>query len=320
MFIRKYQPADGAALAELFYDTVHTVNAKDYAKEQLDAWAPDKMDLKQWDQSFQKHYSLVAVEGETVAGFGDIDEAGYLDRLYVHRDYQGRGIGSRICTQLEQAVSGEIITHASITARPFFEKRGYRMIKEQQVERRGVYLTNYVMRKELPLQFAYSFRPISEADDPLIAKIIRYNLEKAHLDIPGTAYFDPELDHLSAYYEADPVKRAYLIAENEAGEVIGGVGISDFSGFENCGEIQKLYLSENAKGKGIGKALMWAIQNKAGEMGYESVYLETHSNLKTAIHLYEKLGFYQIERPRAVLHTTMDRFYKKELTGGKYAD
>lgn len=65
---------------------------------------------------------------------------------------------------------------------------------------------------------------------------------------------------------------------------------------------------------------MGAIQNKAGEMGYESVYLETHSNLKTAIHLYEKLGFYQIERPRAVLHTTMDRFYKKELTGGKYAD
>ena len=120
MFIREYQPADGTALAELFYDTVHTVNAKDYEKEQLDAWAPDKMDLKQWDQSFQKHYSLVAVEGKTVAGFGDIDEAGYLDRLYVHRDYQGRGIGSRICTQLEQAVSGEIITHASITARHFF--------------------------------------------------------------------------------------------------------------------------------------------------------------------------------------------------------
>ena len=49
MFIREYQPADGTALAELFYDTVHTVNAKDYGKEQLDAWAPDKMDLKQWD-------------------------------------------------------------------------------------------------------------------------------------------------------------------------------------------------------------------------------------------------------------------------------
>lgn len=50
-----------------------------------------------------------------------------------------------ICNRLEQAVSGNIITHASITARPFFEKRGYRVVKEQQVERQGVFLTNFEM-------------------------------------------------------------------------------------------------------------------------------------------------------------------------------
>lgn len=148
MEIRKYRQSDGMILSELFYHTVHTVNAKDYTKEQLDVWATGKVDLEKWNQSFQEHYSVVAVDGGTIVGFGNIDLTGYLDRLFVHADCQGKGIATAICNQLEQAVQGNITTHASITARPFFEKRGYRVIKEQQVERQGVFLTNYVMIKE----------------------------------------------------------------------------------------------------------------------------------------------------------------------------
>lgn len=145
MFIREYQSSDCKELTKLFYNTVHTVNAKDYTEEQLDAWATGQVDLNKWDQSLREHYSIVAVENEMLVGFGDIDESGYLDHLFVHADYQGKGIGTMICNRLEQAVSGNIITHASITARPFFEKRGYRVVKEQQVERQGVFLTNFEM-------------------------------------------------------------------------------------------------------------------------------------------------------------------------------
>lgn len=105
------------------------------------------MDLEKWNQSLQEHYSIVAVEDEVIVGFGDIDKTGYLDRLFVHTDYQGRGIATAICNQLEQAVKGNITTHASITAKPFFEKKGYRVVKEQQVERQGVFLTNFCMEK-----------------------------------------------------------------------------------------------------------------------------------------------------------------------------
>ena len=143
MFIREYQSSDCEELTKLFYNTVHTVNAKDYTEEQLDAWATGQVDLNKWDQSLREHYSIVAVENEMLVSFGDIDESGYLDHLFVHADYQGKGIGTMICNRLEQAVSGNIITHASITARPFFEKRGYRVVKEQQVERQGVFLTNF---------------------------------------------------------------------------------------------------------------------------------------------------------------------------------
>lgn len=149
MTLREYRPQDLAALAELFYQTVHAVNAADYTKEQLDAWASGQVDLAAWDRSLREHTSVIAVEGEGIVGFGDIDATGYLDRLYVHKDHQRRGVASAICDRLEQAAQGKrIVTHASITARPFFERRGYRVLREQRVERRGVLLANYVMEKQ----------------------------------------------------------------------------------------------------------------------------------------------------------------------------
>lgn len=147
MEIRTYRSEDCKEMAELFYHTVHTVNAKDYPAEQLDVWATGQVDLERWDRSFREHFSLVAVEDERIVGFGDIDETGYLDRLYVHADYQERGIATAICDRLESEISGTVTTHASITARPFFESRGYRVIKEQQVERQGIFLKNFVMEK-----------------------------------------------------------------------------------------------------------------------------------------------------------------------------
>lgn len=148
MKLRKYQTSDCEEIGELFYHTVHTVNAKDYTKEQLNVWATGQIDLKMWNQSFQKHYTIVAVDNNLIVGFGDIDKTGYLDHLYIHSSYQRQGIATAICDQLEQAVQGTIITHASITAKPFFEKRGYKIVKKQEVERQGIFLTNYVMEKE----------------------------------------------------------------------------------------------------------------------------------------------------------------------------
>lgn len=147
MELRNYQSSDCKELTELFYNTVHIVNAKDYTKEQLDVWATGQVDLEKWNQSLQEHYSIVAVHNEIIVGFGDIDKDGYLDRLFVHADYQRKGIATAICNQLEQAVGGKITTHASITAKLFFEKRGYKVIKKHEVERQGIFLTNFVMEK-----------------------------------------------------------------------------------------------------------------------------------------------------------------------------
>ena len=147
--LRPYRPGDCPALAALFYETVHTVNAAHYTPAQLDAWAPAcGPDLAAWDKSFRAHRTLVAELDGRLAGFGDLDPAaGYLDRLYVHKDLQGRGVATALCNALEEAAAGPVVTHASVTARPFFARRGYRVLRAQQVERRGVTLANYVMEK-----------------------------------------------------------------------------------------------------------------------------------------------------------------------------
>lgn len=150
MIIRKYKSLDCKYLAELFYQTVHTINANDYTKEQLDVWATGKLDLEEWNRSFSRNDTMVAIKDDKIVGFGDIDKTGYLDRLYVHKDYQHQGIATAICDKLEREFCvDKIVVHASITAKPFFISRGYKVIKEQQVVRKGISLTNYVMEKSI---------------------------------------------------------------------------------------------------------------------------------------------------------------------------
>jgi len=96
----------------------------------------------------KKNYTIVALENNIIVGFGDIDKTGYLDRLYVHKDYQGKKIATLILVELEKKVKPcKIITYASITAKPFFESRGYEVVKENVVIRNNVYLSNYIMEK-----------------------------------------------------------------------------------------------------------------------------------------------------------------------------
>lgn len=151
MELRQYNVADCQVLAELFFNTVHVVNAKDYSPKQLNAWATGHIDLKQWNQSFLAHYTIVAEINGKVVGFGDIDKTGYLDRLFVHADYQHLGIATAICDELERrSPVRKIVTHASITAKGFFEKRGYKVVTSQQIQRQGILLTNYVMEHCIP--------------------------------------------------------------------------------------------------------------------------------------------------------------------------
>ncbi len=154
--LRLYTPSDLTAVIKLFKETVHTINAKDYTKAQLNAWAPDVLDTQRWQEALCKNYSLVAQHGETIVGFADVESNGYLNRLYVHKDFQGQGVAKLLSNALEdyvvqQGLSSIMVT-ASITARPFFESRGYSVIVEVSSESEGQVLINYLMDKTIEAQ------------------------------------------------------------------------------------------------------------------------------------------------------------------------
>lgn len=148
ILIREYNPSDCKRITELFYDTVHKINIKDYDEKQIEAWAGQIPDIEVWNRSFLEHFTVVALIDGEIAGFGDMDKNGYLDRLYVDSRHQGEGIASAICDSLENRVKAkEYTTFASITAKGFFEKRGYITERENFVNRNGIILKNYFMTK-----------------------------------------------------------------------------------------------------------------------------------------------------------------------------
>ena len=154
--IEPFKQEDAEELVELFYGTVHSVNASDYSSDQLAVWAPEGQQAEkaeQWRVSLSRNATFVARVGGKIVGFCDLAKGGYLDRLYVHRDYQRQGIASRLMDHAEREAGSqgesEIRTEASITAKPFFLHRGYRIIREQSVERQGIRLRNYLMAKRL---------------------------------------------------------------------------------------------------------------------------------------------------------------------------
>ncbi len=161
------------------------------------------------------------------------------------------------------------------------------------------------------MKATYKFREITEADNAAVAALVRDNLKQFKLDIPGTAYFDTGLDHLSDYYGSD--ERRYFVIEGDNGEVIGGIGYGRFEPMKDTAELQKLYLKDAAKGSGLGYKLVDFVEDRMREAGYKVSYLETHDNLQAAIHIYKKKGYTEIERPKKVGHSTMNRFFRKEL-------
>jgi len=154
--LRRFLASDIDAIVDLFYGTVHHVNKRDYDAAQLHAWAPpeERALLRcKWLPSLSGNIAYTAVMDEQVVGFSDLELGGYLNRLFVHKDYQGHGIASALVDALEKEALAlrlaAIDTDASITAQPFFLRRGYVVVAPQTVERRGVRLNNYRMRKRL---------------------------------------------------------------------------------------------------------------------------------------------------------------------------
>ncbi len=151
MRVRTYSIGDTEEIIELFYDTVHEVNLRDYTRAQVDAWAPVDIDIEVWIRGLSSKFTYVAEEGNKIVGFGELEKNGHIDRFYCHKDFQRQGIGTQILEQIELKARSlrikNLCTEASITAKPFFARKGFVVVRQQKVERRGQKFINFLMEK-----------------------------------------------------------------------------------------------------------------------------------------------------------------------------
>lgn len=153
--LRKFATSDTAVLLALFYDTVHEINRKDYSEEQCDAWAPSRSEgLGMWRERLASSKTVVAFARKQIVGFGNLErDRSRIGMLYVHKDFQGKGVASVLLKKLEKRLRKRDVkvasVEASIMARPFFEKRGYKVIHENRKMLNGQEFIITIMNKDL---------------------------------------------------------------------------------------------------------------------------------------------------------------------------
>ncbi|UXA00041.1 GNAT family N-acetyltransferase [Vibrio splendidus] len=149
--IRNYQASDDKALWEIFFYTVRNVNVRDYSQQQVEAWAPSSFEFALWQKRMNGLQPFVAELDGRVVGYTDLQPNGLIDHFFCHHEYQGKGVGRALMDHVFSVgrVRGvsRYFSEVSITARPFYEHLGFKVVNEQEVEMRGVKLTNYVMEK-----------------------------------------------------------------------------------------------------------------------------------------------------------------------------
>ena len=153
MTIREATENDLEAIANLYSETVRAINAKDYTKEQIEVWATGAENLDNWKRHIKEQYFIVAEKDKKVIGFSSITPDGYLDFMYVHKDFQRVGVAKKLLAGIESKANEqkntEIYSHVSKTAKGFFEKSGYVYSGEKKDPYKGVVFINNIMKKKM---------------------------------------------------------------------------------------------------------------------------------------------------------------------------
>lgn len=152
--IRDYRGEDSDEIADLFHDSVHSLSSDNFTAEELEAWAPTPPDYSHWRARLAERKPYVAELDGIIIGFIELEDDGHIDCFYTHEKFQRQGVGSALYDHLLKAADArelhDLYVEASIIARPFFEREGFRLEKANRLERRGQILTNYSMRLHRP--------------------------------------------------------------------------------------------------------------------------------------------------------------------------
>jgi len=286
--IRPALLSDLAEMQTLFVETIEAVCKKDYSPEQIKVWTSSIEHTNRWTDRLQKQYFLIAQIENKIVGYSSLQDKDYLDFLYVHKDFQRQGIADRLYNEIEiEAIKrGSTILNSdvSITAKPFFEKKEFKILLEQKNTINGVEIVNYKMTKDLP------------ATD--IKKNGLKITQENNLD-----YIEIYETNTLAFGKENEAKLVNLLRESNAfipelslvatidNKIVGHILFSRIVIIDNNqNEFESLALAPIAvrpefQQKGIGGQLIRTGLDKARELNFKSVIVLGHE------HYYPKFGF-----------------------------
>lgn len=134
MKIRLAQDKDYAAIARLHRATIKHINSKDYPEDVISVWA-GRTNVRRFRNNAAKVKRWVAVENDKIIGFCDHNYQCELDGLYIHKDFQGKGVGKKLLKVAEDSMKKlgckKIKIISTITAKTFYQKNSYKVIKRK---------------------------------------------------------------------------------------------------------------------------------------------------------------------------------------------
>lgn len=138
--LRPYSPSDLNELYQLFYDTVHRVNSRDYNPQQIAVWAP-REPLQSLVGELESNFTRIATLDDQIVGFVELTPHGLVKGLFTHHQMQGRGVGKllleAVIDEAKRTGIKELYLESSLTARSFYEKMGFVVKEEKTKDLRG---------------------------------------------------------------------------------------------------------------------------------------------------------------------------------------
>lgn len=156
--IRPFAIGDASSLRAVYFSSVHQLASRYYTEDQIHAWAPQNYDRDEWARRIGALQPFVAMIGDEIAGYADLQSTGYIDHFFVSGSYAGRGVGTALLQYIQSAAvsQGVECLHAdvSLSAEGFFSKNGFLVEARKTVVIRGVEIQNARMSKTLRAPFA----------------------------------------------------------------------------------------------------------------------------------------------------------------------
>ena len=157
LILRRLGEADIDEMRKLFRSTVLEVNSRDYTREEVEDWASCGDSDERWKELLSDNHYIGAFDTDGhMSGFTSMNREGHLHSMFVHKDCQGRGVATLLLSEAERLAeeygAEEITCEVSLTARPFFERKGYEVVKIQKALAKRLELTNFVMKKKVLFQ------------------------------------------------------------------------------------------------------------------------------------------------------------------------